>query len=272
MDDLPRWLARGAEVKPSSATEIEAAMSEETTVEEAIHHDAEAAKLKREIIERYTPRSAIAENYGPVTDAGIAALRKRFPQDHEMAESVVNAHDDKHYKLIADLEEPRVGIHEDGTEELKTWEQLFELCKAAAHALRSSRFSVAGSESMRIIKQSALQEFFRAWRAGEPYPEEEVGSEGCAVAACSEPYASLSAREEKNELRLSDGGIDQPLRKGEPAAWLIERSEEVQGYGPARSVTLSNAEEPGYWLSGEIEKGYTVTPLYKRDGYVEKSS
>lgn len=42
-------------------------------------------------------------------------------------------------KLIADLEEPRLGIHEDGTEELKTWEQLWDQCQAAAKALRAPR-------------------------------------------------------------------------------------------------------------------------------------
>jgi hypothetical protein len=38
-------------------------------------------------------------------------------------------------KLIANLREPRQGIHEDGTEELKTWEQLWEQCQEAAEAL-----------------------------------------------------------------------------------------------------------------------------------------
>lgn len=38
-------------------------------------------------------------------------------------------------KLIADLREPRLGIHGDGTEELKTWEQLWEQCQRAADAL-----------------------------------------------------------------------------------------------------------------------------------------
>lgn len=37
--------------------------------------------------------------------------------------------------LIADLREPRLGIHEDGTEELKTWDQLWEQCQRAADAL-----------------------------------------------------------------------------------------------------------------------------------------
>jgi hypothetical protein len=37
--------------------EIEGA-AEVDTAEEAVHHDAEALKIKREIIERYTPRSA----------------------------------------------------------------------------------------------------------------------------------------------------------------------------------------------------------------------
>lgn len=37
--------------------------------------------------------------------------------------------------LIERLQEPRAGVHEDGTEELKTWETLFAQCRDAADAL-----------------------------------------------------------------------------------------------------------------------------------------
>ena len=72
---------------------------------------------------------------------------------------------------------------------------------------------------------------------------------------------ALSARSEtaikggNDELRLSDGGIDQPLRSGEPAAWLVENPQGVV------SVTLKNAQAPEFWIDGKIAEGYKVTPL-----------
>lgn len=57
-------------------------------------------------------------------------------------------------KLLADLEEPRLGIHEDGTEELKTWEALWQQCQDAAAALRE--LASARSETRRNDLELAL--------------------------------------------------------------------------------------------------------------------
>ena len=65
-------------------------------------------------------------------------------------------------RLIADLGEPRLGIHEDGTEELKTWEQLWDQCQQAAAALAS----------MQTSEKSACQECATARAAANSWKDE----------------------------------------------------------------------------------------------------
>ena len=43
--------------------------------------------------------------------------------------------DKAHEDLIGRLQEPREGIHENGEEELKSWDTLWEQCQEAAKAL-----------------------------------------------------------------------------------------------------------------------------------------
>ena len=76
-----------------------------------------------------------------------------------------------------------------------------------------------------------------------------------ARAVLEAPLSETAIKGGNDELRLSDGGIDQPLRSGEPAAWLVENPQGVV------SVTLKNAQAPEFWIDGKIAEGYKVTPL-----------
>lgn len=87
-------------------------------------------------------------------------------------------------ELVLQLQEPRLGVHEDGTEELKTWEQLFKQCQDAARALSTlpsaTRLTIPGCMAKRwevsgagnvvsmYFDTVANMEAFLASQRGEP--------------------------------------------------------------------------------------------------------
>jgi hypothetical protein len=75
-----------------------------------------------------------------------------------------------------------------------------------------------------------------------------------------------SSNGEMNGLRLSNGGINQPVRAGEqtPVAWLIEHGEKEIVYGKRRYITFRDANDPTFWLHDKRPSTTKVTPLYTR--------
>jgi hypothetical protein len=90
----------------------------------------------------------------------------------------------------------------------------------------------------------------------------------CPVCGCGSagmPCAP-SSNGEMNGLRLSNGGINQPVRAGEqtPVAWLIEHGEKEIVYGKRRYITFRDANDPTFWLHDKRPSTTKVTPLYTR--------
>ena len=55
-----------------------------------------------------------------------------------------------------ELREPRVGVHEDGTEELKSWDTLYAQCLAAADARDHDNYAHAVEVAARDLRIEAL--------------------------------------------------------------------------------------------------------------------
>lgn len=72
--------------------------------------------------------------------------------------------------FIAELREPRQGIHEDGTEEMKTWDQLWEQCQRAAREIESLSELLRDAErEVRDAARGAADEARWQERQGEEY-------------------------------------------------------------------------------------------------------
>lgn len=72
----------------------------------------------------------------------------------------------------------------------ENWNNLRQLLIEAADALTpASETRTQEPHLLRVIPRDALQNILRQWRAGEPYPEGALGTEGCAVSACSDPFS-----------------------------------------------------------------------------------
>lgn len=70
--------------------------------------------------------------------------------------------------LLVDLREPREGIHEDGTEELKSWDTLWDQCQKAADELERLAPSADKSSTAGIIDPVVVP---RAWIEAAKCPE-----------------------------------------------------------------------------------------------------
>lgn len=69
------------------------------------------------------------------TLTGMRQLQYDTNKRAELAEQRLREVSKPDDALVARLIEPRAGIHEDGTEELKSWETLYEQCREAAAAI-----------------------------------------------------------------------------------------------------------------------------------------
>lgn len=101
----------------------------------------------------------------------------------------------------AGLEEPRQGIHEDGTEELKTWDQLWEENQLAAAEIR--RLTSALSVSQRWIPVSERnpndeQTVLACWTGPSVFNE---GMESLTYHAADAPDGHECWRDVFGELR-----------------------------------------------------------------------
>lgn len=68
--------------------------------------------------------------------------------------------------FIAALKEPRQGVHADGTEEMKTWEQLWEQCQRAASEITSLREQL--QDMQKEIRETARDAYAEGqWQARE---------------------------------------------------------------------------------------------------------